>query len=126
MFLAIFHGEAIVFGMLLAGLVFWVSAFALLVLKWRYLADYKLQIVIGYLLLVAASCLPILSDSDFFGFIISSGLTLPWSFFVPAWLGVEGNPALAASLSLCGMINAALFYLLVSLFLKGRSRTAAG
>lgn len=126
MYLALFHGEAIVFGILLAGVLFWLSALALFVWKWRYVTEHKLQVIGLYLLLVAVLCSPLLSlDSDFLGFILGTALTLPWSLFMPALLGVVENPALAASLFFCGVINAVLFFL-GGLLLQRQIQSAAG
>jgi len=125
MCLALFHGEAIVFGILLIALVFWTSALALLVWKWRYLRQYRLRFIVGYLLFVAISSLLVLSyDTDFFGFIFATALTLPWSLLLPGSLG--GDFTLAASLFLCGALNSVLFYLGASLLTKSDTRSAAG
>src|SRR2546423_6793191 len=106
------HGESIVFGMLIAALFFWAGAGALFVWKWRYLINHRLVVVVGYLLLVIPPCLLILShDSDFLGFILGTAFTLPWSFFVPELLlQVSEGRGLAASLFLCALLNAAVFY----------------
>lgn len=125
MCLAFLHGEAIVFGILLIAVVFWPSALALIVWKQRYVRQYKLQVVFGYLLLVAVSCLLLLSyDTDFFGFVFATALTLPWCLLLPQLLGED--LAFPASVFLCGVINAVLFYLGASLLIKSGTRSAAG
>jgi hypothetical protein len=126
MCLAFLHGESIVFGIFIIGVLFWISALALLVWKWRYLAERLWQVSAGYLLLVAVFCLLLLSYStDFIGFIFGTALTLPWALFVPKLLGAVENPGLAASFFLCGVINVALFYFGVSLLRTNQSRNAA-
>ena len=125
MCLALFHGEAIVFGILLIALVFWPSALALVVWKWRYLRQYRLRFIVVYLLFVAISCLMLLSyNADFFGFIFATALTLPWSLLLPGSLGEDF--AFGASLFLCGVLNSFLFYLGASLLIKSDTRSAAG
>lgn len=129
MYFAFLHGEYLVFGMLLVGLLFWSSVLALFVWKWRYISQHKFLVAVVYLLLVAVSCLLLLSDEGgFFGFILANGLTLPWTLVVPQLLGVDGDSAYAASLFLCGVINAVLFYFLARLLMKRLSdtRNAAG
>jgi hypothetical protein len=127
MCLAFLHGESIVFGIFLVGVLFWPTAIALFVWKWRYLTQHSWRVIFCYLLLVAVSSLPLLSyDSDFFGFILGTAFTLPWALFVPQLLGVVGNPALAASLFLCGAINSALFYFASYLLRGRRTRNPAG
>ena len=124
MCLAFLHGETILFGMLLIAFVFWGTALALVVWKWRYLRMYRLRVIVAYLLLLAVPCLLLLSNStDFFGFIFASALTLPWSLLLPGWLGED--LALAVSLFLCGVLNSVLFYLAASL-IPSPTRDAAG
>ena len=100
MFLALLHGETIVFGILLIGGLFWLSTFALFVWKRRYVAKHKVQFSIGYLILVAIFSL--LSPSHDFDFIALFGvaITLPWSFFLPSVLGITAK--LTASLLCAG------------------------
>ncbi len=125
MYLAFLHGEAIVFGIFLIAAVFWPSALVLVVWKWRSVRQYKFQVVVGYLLLVAVSCLMLLSyDTDFFGFIFATALTLPWCLLLPQSLGED--LAFAVSVFLCGVISAVVFYLGASLLIKSDTRSAAG
>jgi hypothetical protein len=123
MYLAFLHGESIVFGFLLVAVVFWPTALALCIWKRRSLGQYRRPIIAAYLLLVAISSAALLSyDSDFFGFIFGTALTLPWSLFVPSMFGVVQNWAVAGWLFLCGLLNAGLFYVAISLLIRRRAQ----
>ena len=118
MYLAYLHGEAIVFGLLLTSLIFWSAAITFMIWRWRYVVAHRLKVVSGYLLLVALPCLALLSyKNGFFSLIFGTAFTLPLSFFLPELMldVVEGH-ALAGILFLCGMVNAAVLYLIASLW----------
>ena len=118
MYLAFLHGEAIVFGLLLTSLIFWSAAIIFLIWRWRYVVAHRLKVVIGYLLLVALPCLALLRDENgLSGFIFGTAFTLPLSFFLPELiLDVVESRALAGILFLCGVVNAAVLYLIASLW----------
>jgi hypothetical protein len=109
---------------LLIGVLFWLSTFALFIWKWRYVANHNVQITIGYLLIVAIFSLLIRSHEYDFIALVGVALTLPWVFFVPSALGIAANPT--ASLFLCGLINASLFYFGSSWLKKLHPTRAAG
>ncbi len=124
MCLALLHGETIVLAILLIGVLFWPSTLALFVWKWRYLTKYKVQVCIGYLLLVVIFSLLIRTHEIDFTALFGVVLTLPWVLFVPSMLGITANPT--ASLFLSGLINAVLFYFGSNWLKKRHSKSAAG
>jgi len=120
MHFAFIIGEFIIVGVLILGFIFWAVVVGFLIWQWHHAVVHRLQYAAGYLMLVVLPCLAFLiPQTRVFSIIFGMIFTLPLGFFAP-WLLREAieNYALPAILFLCGVANAAAFYLIASFWAR--------